>query len=258
MMLRYKSPLLIALASIPYAFFVLATPLFSAARATIFTDPVLSFIYILTLSAGIVFLITSVGVFRIFGQSERYFEYASPFIIMFVVIVMAKLIHVGLILPFFMLGLNIALLLFIHISTNFHFLRKISRFEFSMDEDLNMVHQFLARLDSGNVGAVPIKITHMLMGMAARDGLDNLSYYHPTIATVPVRISDYKIKKEAFANPFLFIKNPEWVRETIGIDTWVEDIAFADLNTNQPFVQALREYEPIWVTKKYRVYRINA
>lgn len=257
MMLRYWSPLLIALVSIPYAFVSLALPLIPQVRAAVFADPVLSFCYFLTLSAGIVFAVTSVGFCRVFGQSERYFEYASPFIILFFVLTLAKAAGAGPALPFFMLGLNVALLLFLHISTNFPYMKRIAQFDFEQDDDLAEVHRYLAGMDGAKVGAVPIKMTYMLMGMAAKDELENISYYHPTIATVPVRISDFRLKRDAFALPFIFVRDPEWVRETFGIDTWVEDTAFTDANAEQPFVQALKKHTPIFTAGKYRVYRIQ-
>ena len=44
------------------------------------SNPYLGYIVAIILSTFVVFVITSVGIFRIFGQSERYFEYASPWL----------------------------------------------------------------------------------------------------------------------------------------------------------------------------------
>jgi len=257
LMLRFWSPLLIALTSIPYVFILLTIPLFPSANAMVFNDPILSFSYYLALSATIVFIITSMGIFRVFGESERYFEYASPFVIFFLVGYSATIYRIGPELPFFMLGLNIALLVYIHVSTNFPFLDRLTKFDFSRDKELLTVHRYLSRYENAKVGAIPIKMTYILMGMAAQDNVNTISYYHPTIATVPVKVTDYKLKKNAFTQPFIFTNDPEWVKKTFGIDTWVEDIAFAEANMHEPFVQALRKYKPAYETEKYRIYRIN-
>ena len=256
-MLRRWSPLLIALVSIPYAFVVLAAPLSPSLREAIFSDSVLTFAYWLIVSATLVFLLTSVGFFRVFGESERYYEYASPFVVFLLMAVLAKAKFLSPGFGLFMLGFNVALVLFLHLSTDFRLLARISRFNFNDDPELRQVHAYLSGLDKAAVGAVPIKLTFMLMNMAAEDNLHGITYYHPTIATVPVRISDYKFKKEAFATPFIFANDPQWVETVLGIDTWVEEIPFSAQNPDQPFIRKLHALRPVFATPRFRVYRMT-
>jgi hypothetical protein len=118
------------------------------------------------------------------------------------------------------------------------------------------VHDYLAGLEAATVGALPIKLNYVLMARAMDHKADHLAFYHPNTAPVPVRLSQYRLKRDMMATPFIFINDPHWARQTLGIDTWVEDVAFADANAEQPFIKALRELTPVFETDGFRVYRV--
>lgn len=255
-LLRRTSPLLIALYSIPYALFVLVAPVVLPDGQSVWSDSVLTYCHHLTLAATLVFLATSTGPLRVFGQSERYFEYVAPWVMLFTAGMMFKFGDPEMVWPVFMLALNILLTAFLHIGTDMSVLRRLGSFHFEGDEDLVQVHDYLSQRGECRAAPVPIKLSYIFMGLAFKEGMEGLRYYHPTMSSYPVPLDNYKEKKELFENPFVFRNSPQWVKRRLGIDVIIEDTTFTQQCMDMDFVVELHKLEPNFVVGRLNVYHI--
>ena len=257
LMLRLRSPLLILLVSLPHVFVVIPMLFFSAGGAAFLEDPVVGFCLYIVIATTIVFAATSVGILRIFGQSERYFEYASPAVMILLAYMLLHLNLLNGVISGFLLVCNFCLLVFLHIATDIPWMHKIGQFQSLYDRDILDTQEYITQFERLNIGTVPTKTAFVFQSMAMKNGLTGLRYYHSIFTPYPVRIDSYKEKLEVMDGPFLFNHTPAWIREKYGIDMIIEDTEFSKDHPEHLFIKELHKQKPAFEAGRLRVFNLK-
>ncbi len=245
----YDSPLLIALYSHPLLFFLLWTVFTQASlHALIIADPLLHFLWAVTLSSFVLFVLTMLPGLLIFGEAERYFEYTAPFFVALLVLLLTRrpLLSPGALGLALLWNCTVVLLLLVFLNH-----RRILFATPLQDEDeLRSVAAFLHRQRGARVATLPVKLSYLLSTLLPQRGRAPAFYYR-----FITRAGDdsFRYFERDLSSFNTFSGTPAQLRDRYRLTHLVIDRAYIRTAAKTPFIRQALRLPRVHETPRYLV-----
>ena len=251
------SPLLIGSYSAPPIWLFLYAYYLHRDITVLWADPMMKFFSAMVLCGLIMFLITSVGVFRVLGEAERYLEYASPMFVVAAVVYSLASSAVGLEVIFPVIIIQIGTILFIHAFADSNRVKRLLEFRHSTLDEFKGVVEFLKQLPGDvRVATMPLKLPRLLSLYTNEEGRGRIRYYYRFIFDRDAGLDGFRRFDEDTVDVDVFAGPPARLKEKYGIEYIVVDKGFLETVEDREFVAALAQTTPIYQSDRYDVYRV--
>jgi len=254
-----EAPLWIVAYSLPLLWLVLAQLADGEWRALASDNPVLLFSLWCTLAAAVCFFLTSSGPLTVFGQAERYFEYAIP---MLTVLAAAYVTQYGLspdriFVP--LLIANIAIIGLVQVFSENVNVRMLTRGCESERAEKD-VARFLAGLPAPvRVATLPIKLAQLFSYYTRGAAPGQLAYYYRFVVDPTRKIDRAMYFDRDTSELDVFSGAPEGIKEQYAMGWIVADKSFLkNRRGNSSFIQALEKYPIVYENERYVVYQLGS
>ncbi len=251
------SPLIILSYSLPLIFLFFSVIGSNDIRAYLLSNPIMKFCLIFIFSSLTAFLITSVSVFTIFGQAERYFEYTSPMIIVVAIVGSIGFSTITTYHLIYFLILQLTVLVFIHIASDPKNIAGYLKKPSTSNDELELI-DYLKNINDGlRVATLPIKLSIFLSFSTSDNLSDKLEYYYPNILIKNSKFDGFKSQGDDLEIHDHFRGVPEALSEKYGINYIIAMNKTLDQYKESEFVAALTKKSPEFKSKKYTVFKLS-
>lgn len=254
--LMYRtSPLLIAVYSVP-CFWVLAGILaFSPAARLPFSGGFGEFCLAIVVICTVIFLLTSTGNLVIFGESERYFEYAAPYLCVAFIMAIQSAGFAADKLTLGLVALNVSIILFndtVYTKRVFRMLREPST---DTAENARDVVEFLGTQpgEEVRVATIPIKLPILLR--AHNQKPEKVRFYYRFIQQ-GLQLDAFRYFDEDIVDLNVFQSVPSNLKRKYGITHILCQKTYLKKGRFE-FIDALMASTPIYQNEDYAVFEVE-
>ena len=218
----------------------------------LWANPALRFFSVLVLCSLAMLVITSIGVFRVLGEAERYLEYSSPMLVVVAVVycLVSASVSLSIVLP--MIVTQLSIVFFIHLFASSNRLKKLLHFQHAALDEFTGVVDFLKQLPGEvRVATLPIKLPRLLSIHTDGHNAGRIKYYYRFIVDRDAEIDGFKRFDEETTNADVFAGHPRVLKEKYGIEYVVADRGFVETVEHSEFVKSLVQSGPIFRSDRY-------
>lgn len=258
-LLLLESPIWIAAYSLPLLFWLGAHALDPGIRAAWWGDPAQRFALGCLAGATLAFLLTGTGPLTIFGQAERYFEYATPAMALLAATVAAAS-PVGaeralVVLVF----LNVAIIVLMQIFSDERNVRLLTKGTDSETPEKELARFMASQQGELRTATVPIKLAYLLSYFTVRATDARVKFYYRFLMNRERRIDRFAGFDDETERQHLdlFAVSPRTLHSRYGIE-WI--ILWSEYERSQghtDFIRALGAHPVAWQNDSYKVYRLR-
>ncbi len=250
------SPIIIAVYSIPPLWVLLAATARFGSHELASVSPTTHFSMMMVLASGCLFVLTCHERLSIFGQAERYFEYAAPMICVCLAVVGAShgvITAQGMFLLAIAQGCVIALLYLLMDQSFVHRMK----WGLANSPEVTELTSFLKDLP-GEVRAatLPIKLPDLLFVHTSEGDRRKVKYYHRLVLEPDKRVEGYRRFEVDAEELQVFRGPPQEIAGKYDINTVIADTRWMKMKEENEFVRGLRELQPVFANQNYQVYRL--
>lgn len=253
----HTSIITIVFTSLPWAF--IFAPLFIQ-HSQVFTDLLalkeVSFFYWMILCSLICFFITSVGVAKIFGQSERYFEYSSPFFVAVFVFFCVKTNIAA--ENLFLLSLaQVAIIVAIHVLGSTTRFQNLLNFGHIRPQEKEVVHFLQEQNQEIRTLVHPVRNSLLFSGISSEQKENRIKYYYRfLIDGKRPSIKDLDLFYQEVGPNMTYQEPLKYFKSKYGINTFIVKNTALKSDKSNIVYTVKNQAELLFQNKEYSVYKI--
>ncbi len=238
------SPVLILIHSLPILFFI---PIDFWNGFALFSDNIESGITRMLFSVLVVFLLTSIGKGKLFGESERYLEYGVFPIILILLFSDADQSSLLMIAM-----LHLSLIVFLSILNEAGALQKLLGFGGTFPEGVREIIKFInSRSEEKKILCVPIRLSRALSSYTTEEGLKDFKYYYRLVVSGDNMNDFLSLSIEEMHDQNVPSKNAQYFNDVYGVNYIVVDKRFRQ---NEFYVTLQKSTEKILDAEAFEVF----
>ena len=256
----YDAPLLILIYSLPFLL-IFVKWIFNDLDWTILQAGKLrdgslqSFCIIMGISSFILFVLTSIGKGKIFGESERYFEFSLPFLTALFVVLLEFNNPLDFVLVSSLIFFQIGITVFVHFLSINNSLPSL--FFFRQDPEVEEIVQWLSEHSpSANVATVPIRFGRALSSQQLYSDNVRCKFYYQMIAPKGKIKEGWDRYRSEVYNKNTFKISPTTLKERYGVELMIVNNEFLE-KRNPQYLGLLKDYEEVKVSRNFSVYKLT-
>ncbi|MDJ0785167.1 MAG: hypothetical protein QNK05_00075 [Myxococcota bacterium] len=257
-LLFQQSPVWIAAYSLPVLWLVGFAAFDADFRESVASAPLMAVSGACVLAAAILFVATSIDPLTIFGQAERYFEYATPAMALLAGAWAAQhgaegvLAVAALVLP------NVSVLLLIHLLSETANLRRLTRGQ-GRDQPEKDLARHLAQIEGElRVATVPIKLPALLSYYTKPKLKGRLRYYYRFIQHPERPLDAFDYFTQDTEELDVFRGSVDALAERYRLGWIIADRSFVEnRKASSEFVASLAKRSPCYENERYALYALD-
>lgn len=260
-LLLHDAPLLIVLYSIPFllvfVFWVIKEPSQTVNYLqNLGEKDIHSFCIAMGVTTTIVFVITSIGKGKILGESERYFQYALPFLVPLFIAHLNIDEPIHLVLLCFLVFIQLGITIFIHFLSLKNSFPSLLFFKHSKEVE-KILQWFSSNEPNAVVATIPIRFGRALSSQQLNTKTVRCKFYYQMIIPREKLNEGLITYISEMHNKNTFKITPKELNERYGVNVMIVDHNVLE-KRNPDYAKVLDQYEKVEINERLFIYRIRS
>lgn len=257
-----NSPLIILSYSVPILFIGCYLLFIDVIPESMSSEPIWDYGISMLIASSVVFVFTSFGYGKVFGESERYFEYSAPMITFMIVFMFMGVSEYAPIVLSLLIITQLSIVVIFHLFRDEKNIDRIISYDILLSESHSQeMQELIGFLQNGNdikhVATVPIKLARLLSSFTLDPNNVQVKYYYHLMLQFNGKSYDLKNYQDEVKDFYDFKIGADELKEKYGIDYIIIDKNYSKRATmeDNELINSLINYPICFQNERYYVYK---